>query len=136
MASTLNKSPMPFGPASVSRASALSISEAFSAWGPRFQRRRPFVDAELAQEIALRNRTMGAGADDFRALRQRGEIDVRRDVGFSRRGQRVGEGVTGDGLQRFAKSLSRVAIVDDEQRRRRSRTRRPSSSATVSGRHS
>ena len=50
--------------------------------------------------------------------------------------QWVGEGVPADGLQRFAEALFGMAVVDEECDAAASRTRRPSSIATVSGRHS
>jgi hypothetical protein len=37
---------------------------------------------------------------------KRREIDMRRHVGVARRMQRIGEGMSGDGLQRFAQSLA------------------------------
>ena len=40
-----------------------------------------------------------------RALRQRREIDVRGEIGFARRAQRVGEGMSGDRLQGVAQAL-------------------------------
>ena len=113
MASALNNSPMPRGPVAVSRASAWSISAALS--GARaFERGRAFVDAEPAQQIALRNRAVDAPADDFRALRQRREIDMRGEIGFARRAQRVGEGMSGDSLQGLAEPVPGVTVVDDQ----------------------
>src|SRR5579862_5052796 len=51
----------------------------------RLERSRPLVDAEIEQEIALRDGAMARGADAFRRLRQRLEIDVRRQVDLSGR---------------------------------------------------
>ena len=48
---------------------------------------------------------MDARAHDFGALRQRLEIDMRGEVGFARRAQRIGEGMPGDGLQSVAEAV-------------------------------
>ncbi len=58
---------------------------------------------------------MAARADDIGGNRQIREIDVRGKIGFARRLQRVGEGMTGDRLQGFTQSLPGMAVIDDQR---------------------
>ena len=75
--------------------------------GVRLERRRTFVDTEAVQKFALPDRAVDAAADAFRALRQRLEIDMSGEIGLARRAQRIGEGVSGDRLQRLAQAVMR-----------------------------
>ena len=82
----------------------------------RLQRRGALVDAEPQEQIALPDRSVDARAHAFGALRQRLEIDMGGQIGLARRAQRIGEGMSGDRLQRVAQAELGVAIVDDQGR--------------------
>ncbi len=59
-AKTLNSSPMPVGPRSVSRARAFSISAAWAGVGPRLQGGGAGLDPERCEEIALQDDAVGS----------------------------------------------------------------------------
>ena len=102
MAIALNIEPMPPRPLSVNRFSALEISAETSADGLAHQGDGAGLDAEPLEKFALRDRAVDPRAEIFRRPRQRLEIDMGGDVGLPGILQRVGETVTGDGLESVA----------------------------------
>ena len=71
-------------------------------------------DAEPQKQIALADRPVNARAHAFGALGEGFEVDMRGEVGVARRAKRIGEGMSGDRLQRVAQAEFGMAVVDDQ----------------------
>src|SRR5579885_1960755 len=91
--------------------------EAHAGFGRRLRLQLPQsgFDAECAQELALRHRTADARTG---AARRRGEgleVDVRREVGATRRVQHWMIPVLPNGLEGVAADARGVAVIDEER---------------------
>ena len=71
---------------------------------------------EPQKQITLADRSVNPRAHALGALADRFEIDMRGQIGLARRAQRVGEGMSGNGLQRIAQAEMGMAVVDDQSR--------------------
>ena len=74
----------------------------------------PCPKPELEQEFALRHRAIDSEAERTRASLDLGKIDMGGEVGLALHGERVGEAMAVDGLQRVPHSGLGMAVVDDE----------------------
>ncbi len=106
---------MPVRSSLVRRTSAASIVPAYSGGAAALERGRALLDAEPAQELALRQRPVHARAHAFGRLRQRLEVHMRGEIDQARRQQRIGEFVPADGLQGIADGALAMAVVDDQR---------------------
>ena len=104
-----------------SRDTAFDLTGSFRVRG--HQSRGSLDDAERAEELGLHD---GAIERQPGAVQRRGEIvkiDVDRQVGFARRGQRQLVSVAANRLQRVAGRRGRVTVVDNQQRNRARRAK-------------
>src|SRR5262245_29415936 len=68
----------------------------------RLERARPRLDAEPAQEFALLHRPLHARAKTFRGITERLKVNMGGDIDLAGIGERIGEAMLADRLQRVA----------------------------------
>ena len=80
----------------------------------RHQPRGALDDSEPPEEFALRYRPVAGETGIVQDGGEGSKVDLQRQVCFTRRGERVGVAMRGDGLQRVAEARPVVTVVDEE----------------------